>query len=512
MTRGAVHGLDQLRSRATDVLMGVHSVSLNLRSTCPQHWSASSTNPKRRVPPDAVRWAAASFDFIFIFLSSLLFIAMPPGIGNPATGHSLTFFGIAIVFAVLAHINGAYRNRRLQNTIGQVKNVLAAWILTIGTTFCFVFTNPTVMEATATKRLWIWLVGVPLLLAIYKWIYNYIYCHLVGGGYIARNIVILGAGDHAAAVIRKMQSSEAQDLYIRGLFDDRKSRTPAAIGGVPVLGTTDDLIEFVRREIVDEVVIALPIAACERITSLSRKLQALAIDVRLSIEPSPVNFGARTVDYLGDLRVLDLVDRPFKGWRGILKNFQDKLLSVIFLVCATPLMLVIALLIKLKNQGPVFFVQERFGLNNSRIRVLKFRTMHLSCGDLSGQRRTIKNDPRVTRAGRILRRFSLDELPQLINVIRGDMSLVGPRPHAVAMMAGDQFYHEAVEEYPRRHRVKPGITGWAQVNGSRGEIDTLAKARDRVRLDLDYIERWSLWLDIKILFKTVSLLVCKTAY
>jgi exopolysaccharide biosynthesis polyprenyl glycosylphosphotransferase len=281
---------------------------------------------------------------------------------------------------------------------------------------------------------------------------------------------------------------------------------------VPVLGTTRDLIDFVRREIVDEVLIALPLADCERIASLSRKLLSLAIDVRLSIEPLPGSFRARTVDYLGDARVLDLVERPLKGWPGVLKILQDRLLSLILLVCTGPLMLFIAALIKLESQGPVFFVQERFGLNNSVIRVLKFRTMHSNRGDPSGQRRTVKNDPRVTRVGRILRRFSLDELPQLINVIRGDMSLVGPRPHAVAMMAEDQFYYEAVEEYPHRHRVKPGITGWAQVNGSRGEIDTLTKARDRVQLDLFYIEHWSLWLDIKILLKTIGLLTCKTAY
>lgn len=249
-----------------------------------------------------------------------------------------------------------------------------------------------------------------------------------------------------------------------------------------------------------------------RVTPFSLRAHPVSGALPSSIEPLPGTFLARTVDYLGDAQVLHLVEQPLKGWPGVLKTFQDKLLSLILLICIAPLMLVIAVLIKLESQGPVFFIQERFGLNNSRIRVLKFRTMYSSCGDPSGQKRTVKNDPRVTRAGRILRRFSLDELPQLINVLRGDMSLVGPRPHAVAMMAGDQFYHEAVEEYPHRHRVKPGITGWAQVNGSRGEIDGLAKARERVRLDLHYIDHWSLWLDIKILFKTVLLLVCKSAY
>ena len=163
-----------------------------------------------------------------------------------------------------------------------------------------------------------------------------------------------------------------------------------------------------------------------------------------------------------------------------------------------------AILIKLDSPGPVLFVQKRFGFNNEVIGVLKFRTMHIDRADPSGAQRTVRNDPRVTRLGRILRWLSFDELPQLINVIRGDMSLVGPRPHAVAMKAGDRLYGEAVERYLHRHRVKPGITGWAQVSGLRGEVDTLEKAHARVAHDLYYIEHWSPWLDLKILLKTVG--------
>jgi lipopolysaccharide/colanic/teichoic acid biosynthesis glycosyltransferase len=173
----------------------------------------------------------------------------------------------------------------------------------------------------------------------------------------------------------------------------------------------------------------------------------------------------------------------------------------------------IAILIKLGSRGPIFFVQRRFGFNNEVIRVFKFRTMHPGRADPSGALRTIRDDPRVTRLGRILRRLSLDELPQLINVVRGDMSLVGPRPHAIAMKTGDRLYCEAVEQYTHRHRVKPGLTGWAQINGLRGEVDTLEKARARVAHDLYYIEHWSPSLDLKILLKTVRTLVfCDQVY
>jgi exopolysaccharide biosynthesis polyprenyl glycosylphosphotransferase len=211
--------------------------------------------------------------------------------------------------------------------------------------------------------------------------------------------------------------------------------------------------------------------------------------------------------------MLEIVNRPLKDWRAIAKWVEDTLISSVALILVGPLMGLIAILIKLDSPGPIFFVQRRFGFNNNVIRVLKFRTMHVGRGDASGAQRTVRNDPRVTRIGWFLRLLSFDELPQLINVLRGDMSLVGPRPHAVAMKAGDRLYCEAVEHYMHRHRVKPGITGLAQVNGLRGEVDTLEKAHARVAHDLYYIEHWSLWLDLKIILKTAGILAsCENAY
>jgi polysaccharide biosynthesis protein PslA len=208
--------------------------------------------------------------------------------------------------------------------------------------------------------------------------------------------------------------------------------------------------------------------------------------------------------YVGTVPVPEVVDRPLKNWRAVAKWREDKLLGPLLLIFVGPLMALTGILIKLDSPGPVLFVQKRFGINNEVIGVLKFRTMHIDRADPSGAQRTVRNDPRVTRLGRILRWLSFDELPQLINVIRGDMSLVGPRPHTVAMKAGDRLYGEAVERYLHRHRVKPGITAWAQVSGLRGEVDTLEKAHARVAHDLYYIEHWSPWLDLKILLKTVG--------
>jgi Undecaprenyl-phosphate glucose phosphotransferase len=306
-----------------------------------------------------------------------------------------------------------------------------------------------------------------------------------------------------------LQEEQDKSVVIRGVFDDRKSRLPGLVCGLSVRGTTDDLLNFARRAPIDEVIMALPLDAEQRLKSLCDKMKALAIDVRISLEPLAETFNVRGLGYVGTVPVLEVVDRPLKNWRAVAKWVEDKLLGVLLFVFVGPLMALIAILIKLDSPGPVFFVQTRFGFNNEVIRVLKFRTMHIDHADPSGAQRTVRNDPRVTRLGRILRLLSFDELPQLINVVRGDMSLVGPRPHAVAMKAGDRLYCEAVEQYLHRHRVKPGITGWAQVNGLRGEVDTLEKAHARVAHDLYYIEHWSPWLDLKILLKTVGILASR---
>ena len=195
--------------------------------------------------------------------------------------------------------------------------------------------------------------------------------------------------------------------------------------------------------------------------------------------------------------LLQVFSRPLADWRLVMKDIEDRGLALLLLILFGPLLLLISVLIKLDSRGPVFFRQARYGFNHQLINVLKFRTMYTHLEDRAAAQLATRNDPRVTRIGRFLRRSSLDELPQLINVLRGDMSIVGPRPHALSARAADRLYEEVVEEYAARHRVKPGITGWAQVNGWRGETDTYDKIKKRVEYDLYYIENWSLVLDIK---------------
>jgi Undecaprenyl-phosphate glucose phosphotransferase len=407
---------------------------------------------------------------------------------------------------------GGYKLAQLARLLWQLMGTAAVWAITgslllFAGSFAGVFGDYTAGWAPG------WIVATLAFLLIERGIVSGVIAQWARHGYLARNVVIVGAGEQGKRVIEKLQKSQDTGVTIRGVFDDRGSRVPDTLGSHRVLGTTDALLSFARRAPIDEVIITLPLSADQRVRELIEKLSPLAIDLRLSAEPIAENFGARGVSYVGDVALLGIVERPITSWDAVIKWFEDKVLSALLLVLLAPVMALIALLIKLESRGSVVFAQERFGFNNNIIHVLKFRTMYSDRCDLAGARRTVQNDPRVTPLGRVLRSLSLDELPQLFNVLKGDMSLVGPRPHALPMMVDTRLYCDAVEKYAHRHRVKPGITGWAQVNGCRGEIDTIEKARGRVEYDLAYIDRWSPWLDLKILALTVvTLLQRRNAY
>jgi exopolysaccharide biosynthesis polyprenyl glycosylphosphotransferase len=216
---------------------------------------------------------------------------------------------------------------------------------------------------------------------------------------------------------------------------------------------------------------------------------------------------------VGNVPFLDVFDRPLTEWGKIIKAVEDKIIASLAVVALSPVMLLVALAIKLDSKGPVLFKQKRFGFNNELIEVFKFRSMYHESSDVDAARLVTKGDLRVTRIGRFLRKSSLDELPQLFNVLRGELSLVGPRPHATKAKAADKLYNDVVDGYFARHRVKPGITGWAQINGWRGETDTAEKLQRRVEHDLYYIENWSLMFDLYILWRTpIALLKTESAY
>jgi Undecaprenyl-phosphate glucose phosphotransferase len=454
--------------------------------------------------PEIAVGVVKAMDFCLVIASSAGAFALYLGTSAVRERYLLTSLLAAILFiAGFQYIDG-YTFRQLRMLRWQLTRTAAVWAITIGVLVCAAFIGK-VSEFYSRGWTLIWIFAALLFMLTERGVARLVITRWAHKGRFARNIAIVGANGCSERLIAKLQNSQ-EAIKICGVFDDRKSRVPSSIGGCDVLGSTDDLVHFARQTPLDDVIIALPLSAERRLQAIVQKLKVLPADLRLSAESIAENFPIQGLSYLGDTPLIGIVDRRMKHWNAVAKWIEDKVLSALLVLVFAPAMAIIALLIKLESRGPVLFVQERFGFNNEIIRVYKFRTMYDDRGDRSGARRTVRNDPRVSRVGGVLRRLSLDELPQLLNVLKGEMSLVGPRPHATAMKAGDRLYGEAVEDYVRRHRVKPGITGWAQVTGLRGEIDTLHKARARLEYDLFYIEHWSLWFDLKILSLTVPAL------
>jgi Undecaprenyl-phosphate glucose phosphotransferase len=331
-------------------------------------------------------------------------------------------------------------------------------------------------------------------------------------GAIEQRIAFYGADPQSIEMIRRLiESLNLPHLRFIGVADDRPKTDE--LEGLKLIGGYEELAELARRGEVDQVLISVPNLPPQRLHEIVDGLSEVSVDVSLipaeAIELAP----DYRVHLLGSLPVLNLWQRPFRDINQFVKRGEDLILASAALLLLSPIMAIAALAIRFTSPGAVLFVQPRMGFNNEVIHVRKFRTMYADRGDLTGAGATTKDDPRVTPVGRVLRRLSIDELPQLLNVISGDMSVVGPRPHPLQMKVGDRYYQEAVRGYAGRHRVRPGLTGLAQVKGLRGEIRTVERAKRRVELDKEYIERWSLGLDIRILFATVrAVLVDSDAY
>jgi Undecaprenyl-phosphate glucose phosphotransferase len=329
----------------------------------------------------------------------------------------------------------------------------------------------------------------------------------VGDGRLSRNIVVVGAGPQGTALVKHLREHKDPWIKIIGIFDDRLNRVSSEVALYPVLGNVNDLIKYALTNRIDDILIALPWAAERRLLSIRKKLQVLPVRIGLSSDVIGLNFLNCTCTYYGGVPTLNILDKPLRGWSYALKTIEDYTLATMLFVITLPFMLIIAVLIKLDSPGPILFRQRRYGYKGRLIEVLKFRTMYVDQQDQNAAKLTTLNDPRVTRIGATLRRFSLDELPQLVNVLKGEMSLVGPRPHAIQAKAEGLLYQYQVHSYIARYKVKPGMTGWAQINGWRGETDTVNKIRERVEHDLFYIENWSLFLDAKVLAGTIGTLL-----
>ena len=321
------------------------------------------------------------------------------------------------------------------------------------------------------------------------------------GGAFARRVAVVGATSlgmkFASYATQSPAGISIVGVYDAGLVNNGDSSQGDSDGDL------NDLAFAARNGDVDDIVIAVPRASGEEMQKLVRRLSILPVSIAICPNIHWLDHLGGAIADVGGVRVLSLYRRPLESWGGVIKTIEDYVLGALALVLLSPVMLVIAAAIKLQGKGPILFAQQRHGFNNAVFRVYKFRTMTVAeDGETVTQEKP--GDARITPLGKILRRYSLDELPQLINVIKGEMSLVGPRPHA---LSHNHQYARAIENYSGRHKVKPGITGWAQVNGFRGETSENEQMADRVRYDLAYVDNWSLWFDIKILLMTVKAVV-----
>jgi Undecaprenyl-phosphate glucose phosphotransferase len=420
--------------------------------------------------------------------------------------------GIAVLAMLAFQIADIYQVQAFRGHEKQYMRLASAWsvvfLIAIGASFF-------AKAGDQFSRAWLgafYVIGLFTLVAFRRGLFLLVR-HWTRQGRLDRRAVVVGADANGAGLIDSLNAQRDSDVRVVGVFDDRgDDRSASTCGGIGKLGTVEDLVEFARRTRVDLVIFALPITAESRILQMLKKLWVLPVDIRLSAHSNKLRFRPRSYSYIGNVAVLDVFDRPIADWDVVMKWLFDKVVGALALLCAAPVMALIALAIKLDSRGPVFFKQKRYGFNNEMIEICKFRSMYVDQADATAARLVTKDDPRVTRVGRFIRKTSLDELPQLFNVVfAGNLSLVGPRPHAVHAKAENRLYDEAVDGYFARHRVKPGITGWAQIHGWRGETDSQEKIQRRVEHDLYYIENWSVLLDCYIVLMTPFALV-RTEY
>jgi Undecaprenyl-phosphate glucose phosphotransferase len=427
----------------------------------------------------------------------------------------LEYYVFAIGFvaaATLILFNRAelYQISAIMRPVARSDSVLAAVI----TAFLFFLTIAFSLKASEIySRIWLYsfagasFVSVVLArVALYR-----IFRAMSRRGMIGRTMVVLGSGPQAVRFLERLERVNPYFTSVLGVYDP-DARLGSEVAGQPVLGGLDDLIAAARAARVDDVVVALPWNADGQVVQTVERLKELPVNVYISSDLVGFQLAFRpALGHFQQLPLFEVVQRPISGWSSVIKTVEDRVLAFLALVLLSPLLILVAIAIKLDSPGPVFFRQPRLGFNNREFKIYKFRSMYHCEIPEDHVRQASRDDPRVTRVGRFIRRTSIDELPQLLNVLLdGTMSLVGPRPHAVSH---NEEFSEQVRGYFARHRVKPGITGWAQVNGFRGETDTVEKIKARVEHDIYYAENWSLLFDLRILLMTVFVVLFqRTAY
>ncbi len=451
-----------------------------------------------------VRMSVRTLELLTIALTGLLiasaYVDETYVISDP--GYLFAVFATGLLTIGVFEVLGLYKTSTFTSILTQMPRVMFGWAFTFALVIATLFF---LKAGEMYSRVWLatWFSVGGIILLSGRFLLAGLTRKWLRSGRMYRRAAVFGSGEIAYQVLRELEDDPNSDIRITGVFDERRDeRVSELTVGYPMLGNLQDLIAFARKTRIDLIIVALPVSAERRIDRVMKSLSQLNAEIKLPGCAMTFRLPTQTYSRIGSVAMIDLLNRPISEWGLAAKWVFDKSVALLALLALAPVMATIAILIKLDSKGPVLFRQKRYGLNNELIEIFKFRSMFTDQSDANAEKLVTKDDTRVTPVGRFLRKTSLDELPQLFNVLRGELSLVGPRPHAVKAKAADQLYDQVVEDYYARHRVKPGITGWAQINGWRGETDTKDKIQKRVEHDLYYIENWSILLDLYVLVMT----------
>ncbi|WP_137167947.1 undecaprenyl-phosphate glucose phosphotransferase [Salinimonas lutimaris] len=414
------------------------------------------------------------------------------------TGMILLFINV-VSFQMAAEAMDLYRSWRSSPTSDMLKTTGMTWIasLFVTLTLGFMFSHSVTLSPAMVMM---WFAASLVTLTVWRGVMRQFLFKVRRDGMNSRSAIIIGATSVGYDMAEQMAKNEHLGIHFQGMYDDRPADRLGQDQSHEIQGSIDEAIELAKQHKVDYIYIALPTAAENRIKEILEKCSDTTANVYLIPNFFMYSLLNSRWQSVGNVQALSIYDTPFQGANDVLKRIEDVVISSIILAFLAIPMLCIAAAVKVTSKGPAIFKQKRYGLDGKEITVYKFRSMSTQDNG-SVVKQATKNDPRVTKIGAFLRRTSLDELPQFINVLQGRMSIVGPRPHAVAH---NEEYRKLITGYMLRHKIRPGITGWAQVNGLRGETETVNKMAKRVEYDLDYMHRWSVWFDIKIIIKTVT--------
>jgi len=437
-----------------------------------------------------------AIDLIFIHFTLMLLCDFY--VGNFPEQYLILSFIATVSFAFTGEALGLYRSWRTTKTNKMLVYTAMIWLLTSFIFLLYIFFSKSGSEISRVViASWFLIVFFELLL--WRICFKIFLTTVRKKGYNTRTIAVLGITSSGCRLVEELFENPEIGLDFSGFYDDREPERLSATYSPFLKGRIDEGIELAKNGAFDIVYIAMPLSAQDRIKDILLKLGDTTVEVHVVPDFFVFNLINSRIGQVGKVQTISVYSSPFSGVKSTLKRLEDFFGALLILTLIFIPMCVIALLIKLDSKGPVFFIQNRYGQDGKKIKVYKFRSM--TTQDNGGVvKQATKNDSRITKLGALLRRTSLDELPQFINVLQGRMSIVGPRPHAVAH---NEEYRKLVDFYMLRHKVKPGITGWAQVNGWRGETDTLDKMEKRIEYDLEYIREWSIFLDLKIILMTI---------